>query len=241
MLGFLSTGEFWKTCVFNFIVLIIWKKKTLKFNIGRMSQHILLPTASQPCLPWLPSHKLHFSISQTWLQDVSQHSTQPDATDGPELAREKSLCLTSLIWSPDIRWRMLMECLLYIRLAHTDSKEKADYASQNVFCGFPSLQPTHLHCLYQPDFDIPLCHNHTAALPSSPWMMFPSIRHHLPAFAHLLLWPGATSSSLTYSSGSQTSADFKDWLKHRWSGSHSQFLISSDWDGPWRYAFLMIS
>ena len=81
-----------------------------------MSQPIIPTTASWPCLPWLPSHKLHFSTSQIWLQDVPQHSIQADATDGPELAREKSLCLTSLIWSPGIRWRMLMECLLYICL-----------------------------------------------------------------------------------------------------------------------------
>jgi len=51
MLGFLSTGEFWKTCVFIFIVLIIWKKQ-LKFNIGHMSQHIL-PSYSFTAIPTL--------------------------------------------------------------------------------------------------------------------------------------------------------------------------------------------
>lgn len=148
---------------------------------------------------------------------------------------------TSRSGSPDIRWRMLMEYLLYICIAHTDSKEKSDMFSQKVFCGFPSLQPTCLHCLYQLDSDIRLCHSHTAALPSSPleWCSCPS------GTISCLCTPASWLSNFlllpTAAVALKLQQTPKDWRNTDGQGSYSQFLISSDWDGPLRYAFLMIS
>lgn len=163
-----------------------------------MSQHILLPTASQPCsyLGYLVTNFISLSISQTWLQDVPQHSTQPDATDGPELAREKSLLLDLLIWSPDIRWRMLMEYLLYICIAHTDSKEKSDYAFKRSSVASHPYNP-HASTLSVParlwHSSVPQSHSSPTLQPPE-WCSRPSGTIS-PAFAHQLLWPGATSSS----------------------------------------------
>ena len=124
-----------------------------------------------------------------------------------------------------------MECVLYICLDTLTLKRNLTMPLQG---SSGASHPT-------PPLSVPasLAGSSAARSHSGPTLQ-PAI-HHLPAFANLLLWPGATSFSLTQSSGSQTSADLKDWLKHRQSGFHNQFLILSAWDGPSRFAFLMIS